>query len=180
MPAQGRATFMPSALRRLHYGSSLTPPPPPQYSIWLNSGGRGALMGGSVWVNPKPSVPPQRGVLCPPGFSAYIMHSVVSPRLTYYEAASPEDWLCATFTRSNRRTASGPAAASPVKRRGKNRTPPRLPLSWESKLPMMKNPPRLTAGRTAPAEKDLSPKPRRKTLGVQVRHGTCTGQNLKP
>jgi hypothetical protein len=27
-------------------------------------------MGGSVWVNPKPSVPPQRGVLCPPGFSA--------------------------------------------------------------------------------------------------------------
>jgi hypothetical protein len=26
-------------------------------------------MGGSVWVNPKPSVPPQRVVVCPPNRS---------------------------------------------------------------------------------------------------------------
>jgi hypothetical protein len=29
-------------------------------------GGEGGSNGGSVWVNPKPSVTPQRGVLCPP------------------------------------------------------------------------------------------------------------------
>jgi hypothetical protein len=28
---------------------------------------------------PKPSVPPQRCVVCPPGFSSYIKQSVVSP-----------------------------------------------------------------------------------------------------
>jgi hypothetical protein len=46
-----------------------------------------------------------------PDFCLPIMHGVIRPRLTHSEAASPEDWLCAAFTRSNHRVTSGPAVA---------------------------------------------------------------------
>jgi hypothetical protein len=40
--------------------------------------------------------------------------SVIRPRLTQGEAASPEDWLCAAFTRSNRLTVSRTDSGFPV------------------------------------------------------------------
>jgi hypothetical protein len=48
------------------------------------------------------SIPPQRGFLCPPGFSAchHAMRSQ-APRLTQVKQSPPEDWLYVTFTGFN-------------------------------------------------------------------------------
>jgi hypothetical protein len=46
-------------------------------------------MGGSVWVNPKPSIPPQLCVLSPPGFSSYIKTSVIRPTAGVSVTSSP-------------------------------------------------------------------------------------------
>jgi hypothetical protein len=54
-----------------------------------------------------------------PDFRLPITSSAIRPRLTHSEAASPEDWLCAAFIGSNRRTANGPVAASPVVKQGR-------------------------------------------------------------
>jgi hypothetical protein len=100
-------------------------------------------MGGSVWVNPKPSVPPQRGVLCPPGFSSYITHCAVSPRLTQVippprkigkvlllSALTAGPHMKQSFIRTGDRL--------PGERLRKNRIPPHSPLWRDNKPPMMK------------------------------------------
>jgi hypothetical protein len=80
---------------------ALTPPPPPSPPnppiprhppvkvSGPSRGGRGALMGGAVWVNPKPSVPPQLCVLRPPRFSSYIKISVLRPTAGVSVTSSP-------------------------------------------------------------------------------------------